>query len=354
MHRAPSLPDFVFDSWYAQAVADGADGRTDGSMAAGGVGSIDQCITRRFPHVAPMAGRLRPLRGLLWFLSTRRARRIVCTFAAPGLLTFLALEWLFHRGRPRVILVEFLRPKPARPVARLKEALHAAFCRRVFPSTVCAIQVMTDWEAGHYAGKYRLARSRFRCITFPMMLQPAALPVFRLRQDRIVFSSGRAACDWPTLFAAATGMAWRLVIVCSEQDRMTVERLNLNGCGSAVVMTEISADAHATLLAEATVCALVLREQEASTGQVRLARAIEAGIPVVATRVLGLEGYLEDGVTGIAVPPADPAALRTAINRLLDEPVLYQSLRAAAYEAMRSRTLAGYVGQIKTLAFQDA
>ena len=41
------------------------------------------------------------------------------------------------------------------------------------------------------------------------------------------------------------------------------------------------------------------------------------GRPVVATAVGGLAEAVEDGVTGLLVPPRDPAALRAAIERLL-------------------------------------
>jgi len=50
--------------------------------------------------------------------------------------------------------------------------------------------------------------------------------------------------------------------------------------------------------------------------------AMAYGRPVVATSVGGLAEAVEDGVTGILVPPRDPVALRAAIERLLGDPVL--------------------------------
>lgn len=38
--------------------------------------------------------------------------------------------------------------------------------------------------------------------------------------------------------------------------------------------------------------------------------------PVIATRSVGTEDYVEDGETGILVPPADPDALASAMGRL--------------------------------------
>jgi glycosyltransferase involved in cell wall biosynthesis len=47
-----------------------------------------------------------------------------------------------------------------------------------------------------------------------------------------------------------------------------------------------------------------------------------AGRPVVATAVGGNPRLIEDGVTGLLVPPEDPAALAHAVARLLREPEL--------------------------------
>lgn len=343
------MPSLLVDSWYAAAIADGHRGDSGPPQP---VASLDQTLETRFPRWSRLALRCRPLRGMLWYLASRKMHRVVCLFASPGLLSFLLLESLFHKGAPRVVLVEFLRPRPVGFKARMKESLHARICRRLFPGTVAAIQVMTDWEGQHYAAKYGLPPSLFTTIAFPMMLNPSALPVLPATPSAVVMASGRAACDWDTLFAAARNARWCLTVVCSQADRPQVERLNRDG--RATVLSEVSPEQHASLLGAAGIYALVLREQDASTGQVRLARAIEAGIPVVASDVRGLDGYLEDGITAVGVPPGDPDALRRAIDRLLDDRQAYRELRSRAYEAMRSRSLEDYVSRIKLLALKDA
>ncbi len=65
--------------------------------------------------------------------------------------------------------------------------------------------------------------------------------------------------------------------------------------------------------------------------------AMAYGRPVVATAVGGLVDAVEDGVTGLLVPPGDVPALRTALERLLTEPDLRARLGAAA----RERALVG-------------
>jgi glycosyltransferase involved in cell wall biosynthesis len=63
--------------------------------------------------------------------------------------------------------------------------------------------------------------------------------------------------------------------------------------------------------------------------------AMAYGRPVVATAVGGLADAVEDGVTGIVVPPGDPAALRAAIERLLGDPELRRRRGRAARDLAR-------------------
>jgi len=65
--------------------------------------------------------------------------------------------------------------------------------------------------------------------------------------------------------------------------------------------------------------------------------AMAHGRPVVATAVGGLAEAVDDGVTGLVVPPRDPAALRAAIERLLGDVELRRRLGAAAGERARER-----------------
>jgi glycosyltransferase involved in cell wall biosynthesis len=58
--------------------------------------------------------------------------------------------------------------------------------------------------------------------------------------------------------------------------------------------------------------------------------AMAHGRAVVATGVGGLRDAIEDGETGLVIPPADPAALRAAVERLLGDEELRRRLGEAA------------------------
>jgi L-malate glycosyltransferase len=65
--------------------------------------------------------------------------------------------------------------------------------------------------------------------------------------------------------------------------------------------------------------------------------AMAEGIPVVASRAGGNPEALEDGVTGMLVPPGDAGALATAILELLRDPERAQAMGRAARERARQR-----------------
>jgi len=67
-----------------------------------------------------------------------------------------------------------------------------------------------------------------------------------------------------------------------------------------------------------------------------LLEAMSAGLPIVASGVGAVPEIVEDGVTGILVPPDDPQALANALSRLIDEPALGRRFGAAGFRRLES------------------
>jgi len=103
------------------------------------------------------------------------------------------------------------------------------------------------------------------------------------------------------------------------------ERARRMGLGQRIAFTGFRSDVP-ELLSEAAVSVLPsLSEGTSNT----LLESMAAGIPVIATRVGGNPEVIEDGVSGLLVPPRDSAALAAATARLLEDEALAARLGEA-------------------------
>lgn len=69
---------------------------------------------------------------------------------------------------------------------------------------------------------------------------------------------------------------------------------------------------------------------------VALLEAMACGKACIATDVPGSRDIIEDGISGLLVPPEDPHALANAIQRLIDDPELRQQLGLAARQRVET------------------
>ena len=109
----------------------------------------------------------------------------------------------------------------------------------------------------------------------------------------------------------------RFVVVGDGPERETLERRAVElGLGDRVLFTGFRNDV-TELLAVADLLALPSREDAFPTV---LLEAAAAGLPAVASDVGGVPEIVVAGVTGLRVPPEDPAALADALIELISRP----------------------------------
>jgi glycosyltransferase involved in cell wall biosynthesis len=143
--------------------------------------------------------------------------------------------------------------------------------------------------------------------------------------------------------------ALNLAIAGDGDERPALEAQAVQlGLGTRIVFVgTLSHDAVYPFLAEADL--VVMPSRIESFGLVAL-EAAQMARPIVASAVDGLPEVIDDGQTGLLVPPDDPAALAQAIAALLDDPQRARALGAAARR--RAETLFAwdrYVGSHERL-----
>lgn len=303
-------------------------------------------VTGGRPIRAALA-RVRFGRGLLIHVAARRARGAALIRNERGALTALWLAALTRRGS--VVLLEMIPNRP--PGAGWKRALTTMWFRLVERPAVRrgmrAGQAMSMAETQSLARIYGLPPSRFPHVPWALCRTgTAGFPPAGERSG--VLASGRAACDWETLFAAATP-DWELTVVCGAADRTRVEALDAAAGTRARILSEITRDEHDALVRAAAVYALPLTDDRLSSGQVRLQTATELGAPVVVSRISTLAEYVLDGKTAVQVPVGDQDELRAAVNDLLADPDRRDRLARAAIDRARSRTYPAYFRVVREM-----
>jgi len=296
---------------------------------------------------AIMASRLR--RCLAFFRLARGYDYVVPEWNRYG-RTFCVLQAL--RGRRNAVIMECIDfsnlHKPTLRTRILKAAarwVSGPAMRR----SVARIQMMTDWEIEVFSDIYGFPRERITCVPWPLSYSPQRAERAAAAELGYVFSSGRACCDWPTVFAAARVGGWPLTVVCAGKDLDRVRQLNAAMEGRARVLCDIPREDHDRLMAEAAIVVISLEERMTSAGQIRLGEAISAGVPVVATAIRGLDGYLIDGVTGRAVPVGDAAAMSHAVAALLADPAEAEALAERAQVHARPFTRPAYFAAVAAM-----
>ncbi|PYP52973.1 MAG: hypothetical protein DMD45_02440 [Gemmatimonadetes bacterium] len=134
----------------------------------------------------------------------------------------------------------------------------------------------------------------------------------------------------------------RLVIVGDGPERARIEarirekrldgRVAVRGRVSEAELQDAYAAADAFVLP-----AVVDRRGDTEGLGVVLLEAMNQRVPVIASAIGGITDIVEDGVSGLLVPPADAATLAGALERLARAPALSVSLGDAGYRRLQER-----------------
>ncbi|HUR27637.1 MAG TPA: glycosyltransferase [Planctomycetota bacterium] len=252
--------------------------------------------------------------------------RAACRAGRDGVITVfpqLAFVVGLHQrfGRPRAVVAWCFN------LGGLYGGVKRAAARAAF-ARVDRFIVHSRGEIARYATWLGLPRERFRFVH----LQRADIPVVELEEQQapFVLAMGSARRDYATLFEAVRASQLPTLVVAA---RHALEGLTVPP--NVEVRSSLTSEECRRLAQRARVNVVPVLNQETASGQVTLVEAMRMGRAVVATDCMGSEDYIEDGVTGLLVPPRSVEALRGAIDRLWEDAPLRRRLGqdAARYTA---------------------
>lgn len=128
--------------------------------------------------------------------------------------------------------------------------------------------------------------------------------------------------------AGKLGQCWRLILIGRDMGAATALRRQALTLGIDANVLWLNVRPNAADLLDAADVAVLPSHQEGFSNS--LLEKMARGLAVIATRVGGNLDAIDDGVSGILVPPRDPAALGAAILRLHADRELRARLGAAA------------------------
>jgi len=248
-------------------------------------------------------------------LATLHARSpIVATFHS-----YFAREHL--EGRIYTAIAPLLRPVWRRVDRRIAVSNAACFsvCSRMGNAPVMIVPNGADVDT--FASATKAVLPPGRRLLFVGRLEPRkGFPI-------AVRAFGTLAEDFPDL---------RLFVIGDGADRNAIQELTPAVRDRVHMLGKVSDEALPTYYQAADIFISPATGQE-SFGIV-LVEAMAAGLPIVASDIPGYREVARDGVEGLLVAPADPAALAEGVRTLLERSDLAKALGARAL--LRSRDYA--------------
>jgi glycosyltransferase involved in cell wall biosynthesis len=205
------------------------------------------------------------------------------------------------KGRRRLVVADWLVPTAG------------LFARSWLWRRVNEFVVIRSGDAEHLAKRFGVDRTRTRFVRFPApSYERVTAPSSGVRVPEVpyVYSAGWAHRDWETLSRALEQAAVPAVVSCDSA--VPFPR-------NVTVMPQLSPEDGRVFLESAHCLVLALKDTHLPSGPLVLLDAMSRETAVIATNVNGVRDYVEDGVTGVLVPPQDPAALARAIDQVMSD-----------------------------------
>ncbi|EAZ94198.1 hypothetical protein CY0110_09997 [Crocosphaera chwakensis CCY0110] len=169
----------------------------------------------------------------------------------------------------------------------------------------------------------KLPESRFKFI--PLQRAPIPIVTSEEMDNPFVVAMGSANRDYQTLFNAVKKLGVRTIVVAAQH---SIQGLAIPS--NVEVRSGLTPQQCHVLAQKARVNIIPLIEHTTGAGQVTIVEAMRMSRPVIATRCVGSEDYIDHGRTGLFVKPYSIDDLSSAIAQLWSDEKLRSSMAKEA------------------------
>jgi glycosyltransferase involved in cell wall biosynthesis len=242
------------------------------------------------------------------------------------------ISWAEHLGLPLAVLLKLSFSRTPHIgmyswISRPKKA----FLLRLIQSHIHRIILMSSAQHDFALQELNLDPGRTVLLRWPVDLKywrPMEA------EEDLICAVGREMRDYGTLVDALRNCEVRCHIaanaVSGKRDRWIDDIEKAKPFPSWITIGSLGYLSLRELYARSRFLVCPLYPTDTDNGTTAILEAMAMGKPVICSRVEGQRDVLEDGVTGLFVPPEDPRALREAIEYLWHRPDLCRQMGAAA------------------------
>lgn len=166
----------------------------------------------------------------------------------------------------------------------------------------------------------------------PLQRGEATITRVEQTEDPYLLSMGSAHRDYPTLVAAVEALKIKTIIVTRPDDARTLPQSPF-----VTYMSNLTPQECKELLAKARMSVTPISNLITASGQITFVDALRLGVPTIATKCPGTEGYIDHMRTGVLVAPFDVEDMTTQIDRMWSDTQWRDQLSAAAKAEARQR-----------------
>ena len=216
---------------------------------------------------------------------------------------------------------------------------------------VCVSAAVADMALAHGVPRDKLVVVPIGVAVPAAPPQPPAGPPCHLFVGRFVAKKGIGVLAEAVRRLRATGDGTKVVCVGDGPERPALEAL-AGEAGGVTLTGWLPPEAVAVRMAQAwsvLVPSVVAADGDAEGLPSVIPEAMAQGCPVIGSAQGGIAEAVQDGRTGLLVPPGDPAALADAMHRLASDPHLRHGLGQAAFAFVRAHLNA----QVQSVALEN-